>query len=116
MHALGGGRIGLLQPSEGSVRVAGHDVVADPRAAHLRTGYVPDEAVLYEKLTGHEFLRFIADLFGMPRVLSDRRIEEAVDTFELHGFIDDLAEGYSLGMRKKLLLEHQRKSASRLAS
>ena len=94
---------GLLQPSAGRVRVAGHDLVTDTRAAHLRLGYVPDEAVLYDKLTGYEFLRFIADLFGMPRDVAERRIATEIDTFDLAGFVDDLAESYSLGMRQRLV-------------
>ncbi len=59
--------VGLLRPTAGTVSVAGHDLVGDPRGAHLHLGYVPDEPTLYEKLTGYEFLRFIADMFGMPR-------------------------------------------------
>jgi len=95
--------VGLLRPSAGTVSVAGHDLVADPRGAHLHLGYVPDEPTLYEKLTGYEFLRFIADMFGMPRDLAERRIAEEIATFELGGFADDLAESYSLGMRQRLV-------------
>ena len=53
--------VGLLHPSRGSVRICGHDVVADPRAAHLHVGYVPDEPCLYDKLTGRA--QYIADLY-----------------------------------------------------
>ena len=44
--------VGLLHPSRGTIRICGHDVVTDPRAAHLHVGYVPDEPNLYNKLTG----------------------------------------------------------------
>jgi ABC-2 type transport system ATP-binding protein len=95
--------VGLLQPSRGTVRVCGHDVVRDPRAAHLRVGYVPDEPCLYDKLTGREFLWFIADMFGMPRHAAQARIGREIEQFELGDFADDLAESYSLGMKQRLV-------------
>ena len=95
--------VGLLRPSRGSVCVAGRDLVRDPRGAHLHLGYVPDEPCLYEKLTGREFLWFIADMFGMPRDLAERRIAAEIGNFELGDFADDLAESYSLGMRQRLV-------------
>jgi ABC-2 type transport system ATP-binding protein len=95
--------VGLLRPSRGAVRVCGFDLVADARNAHLHTGYVPDEPCLYEKLTGREFLWFIADMFGMPRHLATRRIAEEIEHFELGEFADDLAESYSLGMKQRLV-------------
>ena len=95
--------VGLLRPSRGAVRVCGHDLVKDTRAAHLHIGYVPDEPCLYDKLTGREFLRFIADMFGMPRHLADARIDREIEHFELGEFADDLTESYSLGMRQRLV-------------
>jgi ABC-2 type transport system ATP-binding protein len=56
--------VGLLRPTAGEVRVAGVDVVAHPREANRRMAYVPDEPHLYDKLTGREFLEFIAEAYG----------------------------------------------------
>lgn len=95
--------VGLLHPSRGAIRICGHDVVANPRAAHLHVGYVPDEPCLYDKLTGREFLWFIADMFGMPRHLARSRIDREIECFELGEFADDLAESYSLGMKQRLV-------------
>jgi ABC-2 type transport system ATP-binding protein len=95
--------VGLLHPSRGTIRICGHDVVTDPRAAHLHVGYVPDEPNLYNKLTGREFLWFIADMFGMPRHLAGDRIDREIACFELAEFADDLAESYSLGMKQRLV-------------
>jgi ABC-2 type transport system ATP-binding protein len=95
--------VGLLQPSRGTIRVCRADVVRDPRAAHLHVGYVPDEPCLYDKLTGREFLWFIADMFGMPRHVASSRIDREIDHFELAEFADDLAESYSLGMKQRLV-------------
>jgi ABC-2 type transport system ATP-binding protein len=95
--------VGLLQPSRGAIRVCHADVVRDPRTAHLHVGYVPDEPCLYDKLTGREFLWFIADMFGTPRHLAAARIDREIDHFELAEFADDLAESYSLGMKQRLV-------------
>jgi ABC-2 type transport system ATP-binding protein len=66
-------------------------------------GYVPDEPCLYDKLTGREFLWFIADMFGMPRHVATARIDREIGHFELAEFADDLAESYSLGMKQRLV-------------
>ena len=95
--------VGLLRPSRGAVRVCGWDLVKHSREAHVQLGYVPDEPCLYDKLTGREFLWFIADMFGMPRHLSRERIAREIEHFELHEFADDLAESYSLGMKQRLV-------------
>ena len=95
--------VGLLQPTRGTIRVCDHDVVRDPRSAHLHVGYVPDEPTLYDKLTGREFLWFIADMFGMPRRLAAARIDREIEHFELADFADDLCESCSLGMKQRLV-------------
>ena len=95
--------VGLLVPSRGAVRVCGIDVAKEPRRAHLHVGYVPDEPCLYDKLTGREFLLFIADMFGMPRRAARRQIDREIEHFELAEFADDLAESYSLGMKQRLV-------------
>ena len=95
--------VGLLRPSSGVVRVCGHDLVKETRSAHRHVGYVPDEPYLYDKLTGHEFLRFIADMYGIPRDRSEEYIAREIDRFELHEFANELAENYSLGMRQRLV-------------
>jgi ABC-2 type transport system ATP-binding protein len=95
--------VGLLRPCHGQVRICGHDLVRDSKAAHLHLGYVPDEPCLYDKLTGREFLRFIASMFGMPRHAAATRIEREIEGFELAEFADELAESYSLGMKQRLV-------------
>jgi ABC-2 type transport system ATP-binding protein len=95
--------VGLLRPSRGNVRICGHDLVKEARSAHLHTGYVPDEPTLYDKLTGREFLWFIADMFGMPRHAAEQKIGREIEHFELAEFADDLTESYSLGMKQRLV-------------
>src|SRR2546421_9716554 len=57
---------GLLRPTSGSARIEGFDIVKDTLEAKRRLGLVPDEPFVYPKLTGAEFLRFVADMYGVP--------------------------------------------------
>ena len=93
--------VGLLRPSSGSVRVCGFDLANDPREASLQIGYVPDQPYLYEKLTGREFLQFIADMYGLDRELAQQRVQREVERFELGEFADFLTESYSHGMKQR---------------
>jgi ABC-2 type transport system ATP-binding protein len=95
--------VGLLRPSEGIVRIDGYDIAMHPREVNLRTGYVPDEPYLYEKLTGREFLRFVADLYGLSTEFAAANIDEQIRTFELTEFVDQLTESYSHGMKQRLV-------------
>lgn len=95
--------VGLLRPTAGVVRVAGVDVAADPRGANRLSGYVPDEPHLYEKLTGREFLEFLAEAYGLPRGEIGPAIQRQIDDFELAPFIDQLGESYSHGMKQRLV-------------
>ncbi len=94
--------VGLLRPDSGQITVDGVDVWGDPIAAKSRIGYVPDEPDLYEKLTGLEYLNFIADVWRVPATVRAARMNELLDTFELRSAIGDLVQGYSHGMKQKL--------------
>ncbi len=59
--------VGLLAPTSGTVMLGGHDIREAPEAAKALTGYVPDQPVLYDKLTGIEFLRFVGGLYRVAR-------------------------------------------------
>jgi ABC-2 type transport system ATP-binding protein len=95
---------GLLLPSSGTARVAGYDVVRDPFEVKRRIGYVPDRVFLYEKLTGAEFLEFVGDLYGLGRRRARESAQPYVERFGLGGWIHELIEAYSHGMRQKLAL------------
>lgn len=95
---------GVLKPSAGTVRIAGFDMVREPLDAKRRIGYVPDRPMLYEKLTGAEFLRFVCGLWGTDSPAALRRGDELLELFELASWRDTLVESYSHGMRQKLLI------------
>jgi ABC-2 type transport system ATP-binding protein len=95
---------GILRPTSGGVHVAGFDVVAEPMQARQRMGFIPDRPFVYDKLTGGEFLRFVAGLFGQSGADVERRIDELLELFELTPWRDELTESYSHGMRQKLII------------
>ncbi len=96
--------VGLLRPTSGVVRVCGQDIAADHGRAARLLGYVPDEPAPYGKLTGREFLEFVAQLREMPTPLIADRIERETNDLLLGEFLDALVETYSHGMRQRLCL------------
>lgn len=95
---------GLLKPTAGRILVCGHDVQRDPIAAKRVTAYVPDQPFLYDKLSGLEFLHFIADLYGVGGEERRREIDRLVELFDLKDFVRELTESYSHGMKQRLVL------------
>jgi ABC-2 type transport system ATP-binding protein len=95
--------VGLLRPTSGRVCICGYDLSTEGREACQRIGYVPDEPYLYEKLSGREFLLFIAGMYGLAPREQQLRIDEAIDNFDLSDFVDDLCETYSHGMKQRVV-------------
>ncbi len=95
---------GILRPNGGRVLIGDDDVHRNPLAAKQRLGFIPDRPFVYEKLTGAEFLRFVAGLYGQEGDAVERRIAELLEVFELTSWRDELVEAYSHGMRQKLII------------
>jgi ABC-2 type transport system ATP-binding protein len=96
---------GLMKPTSGQILLCGKDVTREPEEAKSLLGFIPDRPYLYEKLTGQEFLEFIADLHGVNSGNHrGKRIAELLDLFELEGWSHELVEGYSHGMRQRLTI------------
>ncbi len=96
--------VGLLQPTAGSVKVGGYDIVSQPIQAKFSSGFVPDTPNLYTKLSACELLRFVGDLYSMEPGRIDRRIEELLRLFSLDDVGDNLIDSYSHGMQQKASL------------
>ena len=96
--------VGLLQPTSGSVKVAGYDIQTQSMLAKASCGYVPDTPNLYAKLTGRELLRFVSDLYNLDRSQVARRIDELLRMFDLANAADDTVDSYSHGMQQKASL------------
>ena len=95
---------GILRPTSGTVMIGGHDLAKDPMAAKQVLGFIPDRPFVYDKLTGSEFLRFVAGLYGQDGPVVEHRIDELLDIFELSNWKNELVESYSHGMRQKLII------------
>ena len=95
---------GLLRPTRGSATVAGFDVVRESLEVKRRIGYVADPPYLYPKLTGKEFLHFIADLYSMDQADAAAQAAELLALFELDDKANELIDSYSHGMKQKLAL------------
>ncbi len=95
---------GILRPTAGRVTIDGIDIWVDPVAAKMKLGYIPDRPFIYEKLTGAEFLKFVAGLFGQEGGKVEHRARELMALFDLEEWRDELVESYSHGMRQKLII------------
>ncbi len=80
---------GILQPSAGTVKIAGHSMQEQPEKAKSKIGFIPDRPYLYEKLTGREFLRFTADLYRVPHNMFDEKAAENLALFALTDWADE---------------------------
>jgi len=94
--------VGLLRPSAGTVTVAGHDVQQEPLAVKRAIGYLAQTPLLYDKLTGREFLRFLGGLYSLSDERIEARAEYLLTMMELSDKADQLIESYSGGMRHKI--------------
>ena len=95
---------GILRPSAGTVKIGEVDVTTHPMQAKSILGYIPDRPYIYEKLTGAEFLRFVAGLYGQNGKDIEHRGRELLALFDLDDWRDELVESYSHGMRQKLII------------
>ena len=93
---------GILQPTEGEVLIAGHNIAHEPIAAKSITGYIPDRPHIYPKLTGREFLYFVCELYRAAGPQMESRIDQLLEDYDLSGWQDDLVESYSHGMKQRL--------------
>ena len=95
---------GILRPTSGRVAIGGVDIERDPILAKAKLGFIPDRPFIYEKLTGIEFLRFVAGLYGQEGAEVEHRSRELLALFDLDEWRDELVESYSHGMRQKLIV------------
>jgi ABC-2 type transport system ATP-binding protein len=95
---------GILAPTFGTVMICGINMESDPEKAKRKIGFIPERPYLYEKLTGMEFLKFIADLYGVGEDVFLIKSQEKLEMFFLSDWSDDLIESYSHGMKQRLVM------------
>ena len=95
---------GVLKPTKGRILLNGVDIAREPSKAKKIIGFIPDRPFLYEKLSGMEFLRFKAGLYGIKGDRLYEKIEDLLNLFELTDWADELIESYSHGMKQRLVI------------
>lgn len=96
--------VGIQSITNGHIVVDGYDVAKQPVEAKLRIGYVSDNHAVYERLTGREYINYIADLYLVSKEDRDARIEKYVKMFKLEDAIDNEIKSYSHGMKQKIVV------------
>jgi len=94
---------GLIAPSAGRALIGGHDIQKEPVEAKRLIGYIPDIPFLYERLTGSEFLSFVAGMYGLPEKETPGLIERELERLDLADLSGTLIESYSHGYRQRLV-------------
>ncbi len=95
---------GIIEPSSGSIIIDGIDMKENPVAAKKIIGVVPDRPFLYEKLTGAEFLKFIADIYEVDARSVRQRSDDLLRQFALWDWANEIIEAYSHGMKQRLII------------
>ena len=95
---------GLLKPDSGTITINGNSLIEQPLTCKQDTGYIPDRPWLFEKLTGNEYLQFVASLYQLPEKKFKETTTNCLDLFDLTDWQHQLIESYSHGMRQKLIM------------
>jgi len=96
---------GVLKPTEGRIIINDLDLAKEPSAVKQCVGFIPDRPFVYEKLTGLEFLRFVAALYRLDHgSLLEHRISELLGLFDLSHWQEELIGSYSHGMKQRLVM------------
>lgn len=95
---------GILSPTSGTVTVGGYDMVKNPIEAKRLIGFVPDSHEMYDRLTGIEYLRFMADVYDVSEADRKAHIEKYLSLFELEDAAGEQIRAYSRGMKQKLTI------------
>lgn len=95
---------GILKPDGGSIKINGIDIVKEPVEAKQHIGFVPDNPEIFNRLTGMEYLNFIADMYDVPNKERYDRINEIAEEFKIKDALPSSVNSYSHGMRQKLVL------------
>src|ERR1051325_3551261 len=96
--------MGLAPPTAGSIRLLGLDMPQDALAIKQQIGLVPDESLLFDHLTGAEFVEFVGRIYGLDRPVARERAGELLQLFELDAARNKLITEYSKGMRKRVAM------------
>ena len=95
---------GILRPDAGTITMAGHRLDEERLTAQRQIGFVPDGNDLYDRLTGMEYLNFMADIYQVSTAQRKAHIEKYLNIFSLEDAVDNQIRSYSKGMKQKLVV------------
>ncbi len=95
---------GILPFEDGKITIFGHDIIHDALAAKREIGYITDSGVLYDKLTGREYIDFMGDIYGVSLADREKRANELLEIFNLTSAVDQQIGAYSHGMVQKIAI------------
>lgn len=95
---------GILNIDAGTIKINGKDVAKEPLQAKMQFGFVPDDPNIFSRLTGFEYLNFMADMYNVPSALRTDRMENLLQRFEMTAACGDLIQSYSHGMKQKIMV------------
>ena len=95
---------GLFHPTHGDIYIKGINLAKEPLKAKRMTGYIPDEPFIYNKLTGREFINFIAGIYDINKNQYESRMDALLGKLDIGEWIDDFSETYSHGMKQKVIM------------
>ena len=93
---------GISPITAGRVTICGHDVCQDPYNAKLNYGFVPDNHAVYDKLTGVEYINYLADLYKVPAEQRKETFERLIKIFNMENAVNNQIMSYSHGMKQKI--------------
>ena len=96
--------VGIQPITSGRIEICGFDCETQPIEAKSLIGFVPDHYALYEKLSGREYLNYIADIYKVSKEDREERLDKYIKLFELEGAIDNKIKTYSHGMKQKITI------------
>ena len=96
--------VGIQPATSGSIEINGYDIYKQPEMAKMQLGFVPDHYALYEKLTGREYINYVADLYEVSKKERDERMEKYVTMLNMQTAIDNQIRTYSHGMKQKIAI------------
>ena len=96
--------VGLQPITSGQMQVCGYDVEKQSIETKKRIGYVPDHYALYEKLTGREYVNYVADLYGIEKDKRDELLDHYLSIFQMAHAFDNQMRTYSHGMKQKIAI------------
>ena len=96
--------VGIQPATKGSIEINGYDIQKQPEMAKAQFGFVPDHYALYEKLTGREYINYIADLYNVEKQDRDKRLAKLLKSLNMEHAIDNKIATYSHGMKQKIAI------------